>query len=171
MRVGRTFGVSMTRIERQEETGKLRLRPRKVLLAGLAVGVIFFFVSRGIPWFSSEIPDAAMGRPLFNGLPEQGGFIKAVGVHFLLALGYALIIAAFVFRLDPLPASITGGVIGLGLYGLNYLIFRFALASPAVSELPVAITHVAFGLALAGAYKAISVRRIIGQSTPPPPGM
>src|SRR5205809_7198383 len=116
MRVGRTFGVSMTRIERQEETGKLRLRPRKVLLAGLAVGVIFFFVSRGIPWFSAEIPDAAMGRAVVSGTPGQGAFVEALALHFLLALIYAFLITALVYRLDPLPATLTGGLIGLALY-------------------------------------------------------
>src|SRR5204862_5719292 len=119
------------------------------LLSGLAVGVIFFFVSRGIPWFSAEIPDAAMGRAVVSGTPGQGAFVEALALHFLLALIYAFLITALVYRLDSLPATLTGGLIGLALYALNYLVFHLAFGLPASNESAVAITHGAFGLAVA----------------------
>src|SRR5207247_10680195 len=125
------------------------LRLDKALLAGLSVGLIFFVVSRGIPWFSAEIPDAAMGRPLFSGIPEEGDFLKTVAVHFLLVLIYALMIAAIVFPMNPLAAVLTGGVVGLGLYALNFIGFRFLMGYPAGYEVAVALTHVAFSLATA----------------------
>ena len=155
----------MTNIERQEETGKTGWRPGKALLSGLAVGVIFFFVSRGIPWFSAEIPDAAMGRALFSGVPGQGAFVEALALHFVLAVIYALLITAFIYRLDPFPATLTGGLIGLALYAINYLLFHFAFGFSGSNESAVAITHAAFGLAVAGAYKAISVRRVFRDDT------
>jgi len=150
----------MTRIEsiqQQDEAAKHSLRFDKAILAGLGVGLIFFFVSRGLPWFSAEIPDAAMGRPLFSGVPDSGTFLWALGVHFLLALGYALVIAAAVFRLSPLRAVLTGGLVGLGLYALNFIVFRYGMGYPSVEELPIIVTHFAFALATAGAYKAFSV--------------
>ena len=159
----------MTRIEQQDEIAKTRVRLDKAILAGLGVGLIFFFVSRGIPWFSAEIPDAAMGRPLFSGVPDQGAFIRTLGVHFLLALGYALVIGVAVFRLSPWAAVWTGSLVGIGLWAVNFLVFRFAIGYPPVNETPILLTHIVFGMTTAGAYKALSVPRAARQERPETP--
>jgi hypothetical protein len=159
---GWKLSQAMTRIEMQDELAKTSLHFDKALLAGLAVGLIFFFVSRGIPWFSSEIPDAAMGRPLYSGMPDQTAFIKTVGVHFLLALGYGIVTAGVIYRLGPWAAVWTGAAVGLGLWALNFLLFRFAFGYPAVNEVPIAVTHIIVGMTLAGAYKALAVPQTSG---------
>ena len=68
-------------------------------------------------------------------------------------------IAAVVFRLSPWAAVWIGGLVGLGLWGVNFIIFQFAIGYPAVNEVPIAVTHVIFGMTAAGAYKALSVPR------------
>ncbi len=159
----------MTAIEQQDEAAKTRIRLDKALLAGLGVGLIFFFVSGGIPWFSAVLPDAAMGRPLFSEVPDQGMIVRILGIHFLLAMVYGLVIALAVFPLGPWAAVWTGGLVGLGLWALNLIVFRFLMGYPAVNEAPIAITHLVFGMVMAGAYKALSVprRTASGRFLPP----
>jgi hypothetical protein len=97
---------------------------------------------------------------LFSGVPDSGTFARALGVHFLLAVIYSLVIAAAVFRLRPLLAVTVAGVVGLGIYALNFIVFRFVFGYPPVNEIPTAVIHIAFALTVAGAYKALSVHKI-----------
>ena len=125
--------------------------------AGLVVGIIFLFVPRGIPWTSWGLPTEAMGRPLFAEDTTTAMFITGV-VRIVMALAYTFIIAAVIYRLRMLKAVLIGGLIGLGLYGINYLIFRFLVPNaPTRSEFAVLITHLAFCVVTAGAYKGLSI--------------
>jgi hypothetical protein len=147
-------------IEAQEETSKLMFRWKAALYAGLGVGLIFFLVSRGIPWFSAEIPDAVMGRSLFGAVPLDQWYILLVLIHFAVSILYACVVAAAVYKLDPMPAVLAGGAIGVVLYALNYLLFRFVFGHPPVSEIIVLVVHVAFCLAVAAMYKALAVEKV-----------
>jgi hypothetical protein len=142
----------------QDIRAKYRLNTRAVIYAGLVVGLLFLFLPRGIPWNSLGLPTEAMGRPLFSEDTITAMFITGV-VQILLALGYTFVIASVVYRFRTLHAVLLGGLIGIGLYGLNYLIFQLLFNAPTRSESAVFITHLAFCCMAAGAYKGFSTPR------------
>ncbi len=77
-----------------------------------------------------------------------------------MSLVYVSILAPIVTRLRGLWAVALGAVIGLGLYGLNYVVFHWLLdVGQTGSELPVIVTHVTFGALAAAAYKGMASRR------------
>jgi len=140
----------------QDIRAKHHLDLKAVLYAGLAVGLLFLFLPRGIPWNSLGLPTEAMGRPLFAKDTIAAMFITGI-VQLLMALGYTYVIAAIVYRFRTLKASILGGLIGIALYGVNYLTFRMILPDvPNRSEFAVFLTHLAFCFIATGAYKGFS---------------
>ncbi|MBA4149598.1 MAG: hypothetical protein H0X66_15915 [Verrucomicrobia bacterium] len=143
--------------DEQDIRAKYHLNLKAALYAGLVVGVLFLFLPRGIPWNSLGLPTEAMGRPLFRTDSTTALFITGV-VQMLMALGYTFIIAAVIYRFRTFKAVLLGGLIGLVLYAINYLVFRYIVpTAPNKSEFAVLITHVAFCFIAAGAYKGISV--------------
>ena len=143
---------------RPDEEAKLHFRAKSALWAGLSAGLIFVFLSRGIPWSSSGFGTSAMGRELpIREVPTV--FFINTAVHFALSIIYAFVIGRLVYRFDIMPAVAVGAIIGLFLYGLNYLVFVLGLHLQGPGEFPVAATHFFFGLVVAGAYKAFSVPR------------
>lgn len=148
----------------QDIRAKHHLDLRAVLYAGLVVGILFLFLPRGIPWNSIGLPTEAMGRPLFSEDTTNAMIITGI-VQMLMALGYTFIVASIVYRFRTWKAVVLGGLIGLVLYAINYLVFRYVVPSaPNRSEAAVLITHLAFCFIAAGAYKGIST------PTPAPKG-
>lgn len=141
----------------QDIRARDHLDMKAVLYAGLVVGILFLFLPRGIPWNSLGLPTEAMGRPLFAEDTTNAMIITGI-VQILMALGYTFVVAAVVYRFRMMRAVVLGGLIGLLLYGLNYLVFQFVIPSaPNRSEAAVLLTHLAFCFIAAGAYKGISV--------------
>lgn len=150
-------GVSIMMEQEQDIRAKHHLDFKAVLYAGLVVGVLFLFLPRGIPWNSIGLPTEAMGRPLFAQDTHTAMFITGI-VQILMSLAYTFVVAAVIYRFRMFKAVIIGGVIGLGLYALNYLVFRYVVpTAPNKSEFAVLLTHLAFCFIVAGAYKGISV--------------
>src|SRR5687767_5895176 len=128
----------------QDERARHHLNSKAVIYVGLAVGLIFLFVAKGSPWSSPGVPTHAMGRRLF-GVESSFNYVLIGILQMVLAMCYAFIVSAVVYRMRALPGIWMGGLVGLVLYGCNYLVFRFLLTdAPPVSEVSVALTHVAF---------------------------
>ena len=132
---------------------------RAVFYAGLIVGVLFLAVPRGSPWNSIGLPSHAMGRPLFIEDTARVMIITGI-VQMIMALCYTFIVAALTYWMRAMPAVFAGAGIGLLLYGINYLIFHFIpIEVPVANEATVALTHIAFCMIAAGAYKGFSAPR------------
>lgn len=144
--------------ERQERSSQHHVRWLKALYASLAIGAVFLFLPRAVPWFSSGVPETAMGRPLavINGL-EMGPFILTAGLHMLLAVCYGYILAMLIYRFEVKVALLVGIGVGVALYGLNYLLFRLVLGISTASETPVLVTHLFFSAFFSTTYKALSI--------------
>jgi hypothetical protein len=142
---------------KQDEAARLHFNSRAALYAGLLVGALFLCVSRGsIPWASFGWPTHVMGRPYPAGGGAEAFLVRGV-LQFALSIGYTFAVAVVVYRFKAFTAAFVGAAVGLVLYGLNYLVFHFALHVSESSE-PLAIaTHVVFSLIAATAYKGFSI--------------
>jgi hypothetical protein len=144
--------------DRQDASARHHVRWSKALYASLFIGAIFLMLPHAVPWFSSGVPTTAMGRPIGSTVTFRSTpFLSTAGLHLLLAICYGWIIAVFIYRLHIRMALFIGSLVGLGLYGLNFLLFRMVLEMPPVNEAPVLFTHLFFSLIFAGAYKGISI--------------
>jgi hypothetical protein len=125
------------------------------VLAGLAVGSWFLFFPRGIPWSS-----VAFSSPVVMGrlMPGNISFLTAAVVHLLVAVGYAVVIAALVRKLRPELAIVAGAAIGAVLYVLNWLVVYMYLDWWSGREWPVLAVHLVFGAFVAGAYRGLAAR-------------
>lgn len=142
----------------QEKSAQHHVRWQKAIYTSLAIGAIFLILPRAVPWFSSGVPETAMGRSLNVIRDSQiAPFALTAGLHMLLALAYGCILAASVFRFEIRKAVLIGVGVGLVLYGINYLIFRALLGVPSPTEAPVLLTHLFFSAIFTAAYKGISV--------------
>lgn len=142
---------------KQDEAARLHFNSRAALYAGLLVGALFLLVSRGsIPWASFGWPTHVMGRPYPAGDGAEAYFARTV-LQFVLSIGYTFAVAAVVYRFKAFTAAFVGAAVGLVLYGLNYLVFRFAMGTSGSSEPLAIMTHVVFGLIAATAYKGFSI--------------
>ena len=130
----------------------------KAWLAGIITGAILLVIPWGSPWagitFTSPV---IMGRAV----PSQIalGYFEAALLHFAVCSVYALVLALLVNTFRPDRALLTGALGGLGLYILNFLVFR--LMAPAMTgfEVPVALAHIVFGLLMTAIYRGLSKRR------------
>jgi hypothetical protein len=145
-------------IDQQEKSAQHHVRWPKAFYASLAIGALFLMLPRAVPWFSSGIPETAMGRPLnpISDLSVQP-FVLIGMLHMLLAICYGLILAMLIFRFKVKVSVALGALIGLGLYGLNFALFRLVLGTPPANEFQIVITHVFFSMIFSAAYKALSI--------------
>lgn len=146
---------------------------RAAVCAGVAAGVVATAVQIVLWWaFWDALPgilyrDARLAAAILMGravLPPPATFdwavmLVATLVHFALSVAYSMILACFISRLGMTRSLLAGTLYGLVLYGINMhgftVIFPwFAQARDWITI----VTHVAFGVALAGAYKALSRR-------------
>jgi hypothetical protein len=131
--------------------------------ASLAVAGVFWLVTRGIPWAPSGlVSPTVMGREIkYPGSIEVDFAITAIMLHFISAVMYAAIMMPLIHRFRYGSAALIGATMGLILYGLNLAAFTIAGGgAPYSRELPVLITHLAFGLVFTGTYKGLVKRRI-----------
>lgn len=103
-----------------------------------------------------------MGRDLKPpGEVNATASLMTVLAQALVSICYGLAISPAVCKLRGMFAIMAGGLIGLVLYGLNLLVFHFALGVDwsARVEAPVIVTHVVFSMLVAGLYKGLAARR------------
>jgi hypothetical protein len=133
------------------------------LKVALGIAAIFLLVSRGIPWAASgAVSPTVMGREIKNpGAIDSGLTMMAIVLHFVAAILYASIMLPLIHRFRYGGAALVGAGMGVLLYLLNLALFTIAGGgAPYSRELPVLITHLAFGLVFTGAYKGMVKRRI-----------
>jgi hypothetical protein len=163
-------GMMVTHVIRYPGTRTALLDWRASLWSGLIAGAVFMMLEMiMVPLFLGMsawapvrmIAAIVMGPGILPppGEPatfQLGALRVAMLVHFPLAIIYAFIGGLFFQRMATIPALIVGGLLGLLLYYINFYGFTavfewFAMARNWVSI----FAHIVFGIAAAGAYKAI----------------
>jgi hypothetical protein len=131
-------------------------------MAGLIVGTVLFFLSRGIPWIGSgAIDPAILGREIAPGQePSSGFFMGIFAMHLIICTLYGLILAPIVNGFKPIVAGFVGGLVGLVLYFLDFAIFSAILNGSSVGrEWSSVLMHIVFGIVTAEAYKGMTRRQ------------
>jgi hypothetical protein len=134
--------------------------------AALAIAAIFWLVSRGIPWAASGlVSPTVMGREIkYPGSIDANLSLTAILLHFISAVLYASIMMPLIHRFQYGSAALVGAAMGVILYLFNLAIFTIVGGgAPYSRELPVLITHLAFGLIFTGLYKGLVKRRITAE--------
>jgi hypothetical protein len=138
------------------------VRWKRAVQVGLGVGAVMFLLTRGIPWVGSgAIDPAIMGREVSPGNEATPMFAFSVaGLHMIVSVLYALIIAPIVHGFRPMVAGAVGAVVGLVLYFINYALAGMIMeAGMNQREWPSIVLHVIFGIVVAEAYKGFARRR------------
>jgi hypothetical protein len=155
-------------METTEKTESVRPLERPVqwmtgLKAALVIGLIFWLVARGIPWGPSGlVSPTVMGRELkAPEILDLNASILASVLHFVCAIIYGLVMMPLIHRFTYDNAWLIGAAMGIVLYLLNLAAFTiFGGGAPYSRELPVFVTHLAFGIIFTGAYKGLVKRRV-----------
>jgi hypothetical protein len=131
--------------------------------AALALAVLFWLVSRGIPWASSgAVSPTVLGREIkYPGSLDSNLSMTAILLHFVSCVVYASVMMPLIHRFRYGSAALIGAGMGILLYLLNLAIFTIiGGGAPYSREFPVLVTHLAFGLIFTGVYKGLVKRRI-----------
>ena len=140
---------------------------KAALGAGLLIGLLLALFPRGSPWSGMTFfSPTVMGRTV----TEPGGpFLLSLGAHLAPSVGYAIIIGLVVDKLRRVKAVIAGGIVGAVLFLINWAVFKFLVTDGTASESIVLLTHIAFGLITAGAYKGLSKPAVLPVLVDDPP--
>ncbi len=144
--------------------------------AGLLAGAILLLFPSGNPWTSFARPSAAqiMGRPVSSDptiTMLSAAAIPAHTAHLAVSIVYALIILAVVYRLRSWRAIVAGIVTALGLYAINFAVFRsFTPEFTGQEEFSVLLAHILFGGIAAGAIRGFLRPPMRLDETQPNPG-
>lgn len=150
-----------------------RIDPALALVAAVAAGV-FATAVQLVLWWMAKMPlpetlfrDARLTAAMIMGTgvlpppstPQWDILVVATLIHFSLSVVYALIPTYWFVRLRTGPALVAGALYGLtiyvvNLYGFTALFPWFAVARDWVTL----VTHLAFGVALAGTCRLFSAR-------------
>ena len=142
--------------------------PRAAINAGIISGIIATIVQVALWWlFQEPLPeilyrDARLTAAILMGpdvLPPPASLswkvmIVATFIHFLISIGYSMILARLIFRPDTLFSLLLGAIFGGGVYGIN--MYGFTVIFPWFSmarDWITFFTHIAFGVSLAASYK------------------
>ena len=129
----------------------------------LAIGPIFWLITRGIPWAPSGlVSPTVMGREIKEpGAVDLGAAAMATGLHLFCAAIYGFLMMPLIHRFPYANAWLIGAAMGVILYLANLAAFALvADGAPYSREFPVFITHLAFGVIFTGAYKGLVKRRV-----------
>ncbi|MBW7880968.1 MAG: hypothetical protein IT298_00460 [Chloroflexi bacterium] len=135
---------------------------RAIPLAGLAGGTVYLVIvlifSGGVLGLSPTVVLRYFGSLLIgpDALMQGGIGLVAAGlaVHYVLSLVFALIISLVVHRWGMLVGVILGGLMGLGLYGIN--VYTLTALFPwffAINSVLLLICHIVYGAVVGGVYE------------------
>ena len=131
---------------------------RSALGAGLIAGLILLVIPRGSPWAGVTFFSAViMGRAVPPGVVLSLPLVWLI--HLVLAEVYGLIISRFLTSVTQGRAILTGAVIGLVLYLVNWGVVTWFVPAWRGNEAAVLITHLVFGLIVGGAYRGLLRRK------------
>jgi uncharacterized membrane protein YagU involved in acid resistance len=147
---------------------------KSALYAGVIGGAVFMMAEMLMVMLIGESPWApprmiaamALGMDVLPSAAAPATFdvailMTAMMIHFPLAIVYGFAVGWIVQRMSQGQAALTGAVIGLVIYVVNFYVIAsfaftwFAMARNAVS----AITHILFGLVAAWAFAALAQTR------------
>jgi hypothetical protein len=140
------------------------------LLGGVAAGIVAT-AAQVVLWWLTSVPvpatllrDARLTAAIVMGrsvLPPPSTWrwdimLMATLIHFGLSIAYAVIPTFFAWRLRTVSAIFAGALYGLAIYGVN--LYGFTVIFPwftVTRDWITVLTHVVFGIALAGACKLL----------------
>jgi hypothetical protein len=152
--------------QRTEPIEKNHWQGIPAVTAGLIAGVILLIVPHASPWEGlTSFSPAIMGRvpPPAWGL----GVFMVVVLHLALCLVYGIIVSFAVMNIRQMAAVLTGGVVGLLLYLLNFAAVSMWFPAIRGNEVSIIITHAVCGLIAAGAFRGLLRRRVSVSADPP----
>ncbi len=146
--------------EYKERNGHpINLQWHAVFGASMIASIVLMIVPRARPWSGlTFFAPVVMGRVLPDNLMMPITVSKIL--HLLLAFGYGFMISVVVTRITQLYAVITGAILGLVLYFINFTVVSMALPQLIGDEPVVAFTHMFFGGIVGGAYRGLLKRRV-----------
>lgn len=133
-----------------------------ILATGVQVFLWWAFLD-ALPWMLYR--DARLTAAILMGrevLPPPVTFgwdvmIVATFIHFVISIAYSLILACLISRLGMMLSLLAGSTYGLILYGIN--MYGVTIIFPWFSEVRdwiTILTHIVFGISMAGTYKAFA---------------
>jgi hypothetical protein len=138
--------------EHQEWRSRQQVNWTAVAKSGLGMGLLLFIFAGGTPWTGASGLNQVMGRPLPWPWPTL------LLAHFALAWLYMGVIAAAIYRLRVFSAILTGVVVALFLYGINFVIFAgLGSGMGDRGDARALAAHLTLGLLGSALYKALSV--------------
>jgi hypothetical protein len=137
----------------------INLQWHAVLGASLIAAIVLMIVPRASPWSGlTFFAPVVMGRVLPDNLLMP--VITSKLLHISVALLYGLVICLVVTRITQLFAVLTGAVLGLILYFINFAVVSAAFPQLRGDEPVVAFAHMFFGGIVGGAYRGLLKRRV-----------
>ena len=140
---------------------------------GVIAGIAFLIIQLGMAtWlFGSNIwivfrwnAAIIMGQDVLSPPHDFNFIIVLVGliVHFTLSISFSLLIAFIIHRWGLLVGIIGGGLLGLGLYAINFytMTLFFPWFFPIRNWLMV-VGHITFGAVAGGIYEALEVEEFV----------
>jgi hypothetical protein len=135
-----------------------RIQWTAAVAAGFIAGLVLLIVPHGSPWSSiTFFSRIIMGRAQPVGVVLDLPVVWLI--HLAISLIYAVIISLFLAHLTQARAILTGGLLGLVLYLLNFGIVTLVWPAWRGNELSVLFTHVVFGLIAGSAYRGLLRRK------------
>jgi hypothetical protein len=149
----------------------MRLNWKPAISSGIVAGVVAT-VAQVFMWlvFTNALPgifyrDARLTAAILMGqgvLPPPATFdwkvmMVATIIHFAISIAYSLLLARLLSRIGTALSLVAGSIYGLMIYGVN--MYGVTAVFPWFSEARdwiTAVTHVVFGVSLAGTYKALT---------------
>lgn len=126
--------------------------------AGFIAGAVLMIVPHGSPWESvTFFSPVIMGRTIPG--PMEMSLLLVWVLHLAVSLVYGLIISRVVTTLRWRKALVSGALIGLVLYAINFGVVSALWPWLRGAEFSVVVTHIVFGLIAAGAYRGLLKRR------------
>lgn len=131
----------------------------------LLVNMILTWIYIGSPWVVTRLIASivlganAMTPPVTF---QTGPFVLALVIHFVLAIGFAAVIATALHRWGLLVGIIGGAVFGLAFYLINFytISYLFPWFFPMRSWI-MALSHIAFGALAGGIYEGLEVEKFV----------
>jgi hypothetical protein len=133
--------------------------------AGLLAGAVLLLVPRGSPWSAlTFFSPVLIGRTLPSSAEMPLPAVWAI--HLGISVLYGFAVSWAVAGVSQQRAILAGGVVGVGLYIINFGVISLCWTALRGNEVGVMFTHIVFGLIAAGAYRGLLRRRFVVMQSP-----
>ena len=88
--------------------------------------------------------------------------LAGIITHYILSLGYALLLAYIIHRWGLIVGLVGGAMFGLALYALNFYTLTFFFPwFFAMRSWPVVLSHIIFGAVAGGVYESLEIEEFV----------